>query len=374
MSLQTSQKDRPGRPPASQLIDSSWHCAGATEKYPPCFARRPAAKFSWLSRKHFGSLCLRMQTLLMLSCNKRNNTLWNELNEHDLLGHPVLSQPIRYKGAFGLPSAMASIFFSRTMILSSQQVSKTSNLIQNASLRSSSRFKMMRRTTALISCQRLSHTMKSSSLSQFPKTKDGKTGQRWAKQQLSFQACPPPSPRMRRLSLIEYSSFPTWCLLRNRALFCHAATQFRALSQFSKPMNTNEYKYRKIYRNRNTIQCSYRLCQLESMPNPSQPSRTAAPGRDRQPLRWLCHKIVTLWHGFWLQLTSKTSETSVLHSQSFSLCRRSLGMTWRKLCGRWHFISTLWYSKVCMYTRNLLIMRVLEHAQALIHCGVGVGQ
>ena len=102
------------------------------------------------------------------------------LNEHDLLGHPVSSQPTRYKGAFGLPSAMASIFFSRTMILSSQRVSKTFNLIQNASLRSASRFKMMRRTTALISCQRLSRTMKSQSLSQWPKmerpAKDGQSG------------------------------------------------------------------------------------------------------------------------------------------------------------------------------------------------------
>lgn len=84
-------------PPASQLIDS-WHIDDVMGTYPPCFAKCPAQHFQNVDHMHF-----------------RNS---KEIRTHDPSTHRPISTFPSPSSALGLPSAKASIFFSRTIILS----------------------------------------------------------------------------------------------------------------------------------------------------------------------------------------------------------------------------------------------------------------
>ena len=86
-------------PPASQLIDS-WHIDDVMGTYPPCFAKCPAQHFQNVDHMHF--------------------TNSKKIRTHDPSTHRPISTFPSPSSALGLPSAKASIFFSRTIILSYQ--------------------------------------------------------------------------------------------------------------------------------------------------------------------------------------------------------------------------------------------------------------
>lgn len=86
-------------PPASQLIDS-WHIDDVMGTYPPCFAKCPAQHFQNVEHMHF--------------------TNSKKIRTHDPSTHRPISTFPSPSSALGLPSAKASIFFSRTIILSYQ--------------------------------------------------------------------------------------------------------------------------------------------------------------------------------------------------------------------------------------------------------------
>lgn len=110
-----------------------------------------------------------------------------------------------------------------------------------------------------------------------------------------------------------------------------------------------------------------KCCHLESRPNASEPSRTAVPSRDRQPLRWLCHDIVTycdMISDFRDFRDFRLAFSVILSMPSQSGC--ALKETVWKVTFHLNvniYIDT--FSKVCIYASNLLIMTVLEHAQTL---------
>ena len=99
-----------------------------------------------------------------------------------------------------------------------------------------------------------------------------------------------------------------------------------------------------------------KCCHLESRPNASEPSRTAVPSRDCQPLRWLCHDIVT-----YCDMISDFRDFRDF-PLAFSVI---LYMPSQSGCALKETVWKVTFSKVCIYARNLLIMTVLEHAQTL---------